>query len=446
MDRPLPRKCIATLSARRRARWPRAAFVAASLMLSAFVHAGEPAAYDRGAMMRAVAENWRASQQPDGLLPYGFDFLDDRPDDDATSGAYIAREAGAFWVWARYARAVRDERDRDALRRGLEALAARSLPLGKPRGQRFLDGLHVYDAPIGRMTITRGLRRAGLLYVDQGTAKVVSASGRYDDAWTGATALALLTELAYAEATGEGGFASLRNAWRDALLALYVPGRGFRESPTSIDDDDFATAEAWLALAAYAASDPADVRVQHALADLDAALITRFTRHPNTPGFQWSSMAAAQRWATTHDPRFADFLREQSRVLRERFARRIEVDPFANRCASLEGFAAMRAVLAASSAHADDVAALDAILRRELARLPRLQIHAGQTRLLLGGDGYLVAPAMSRFAGAFFCNEYRPYMRIDAAAHCLSALLAIEEGAPSAEATTVKEIASPEVK
>ena len=106
----------------------------------------------------------------------------------------------------------------------------------------------------------------------------------------------------------------------------------------------------------------------------------------------------------------------------------------------------MRAVLAASSTHADDVAALDAILRRELARLPSLQIHAGQTRLRLGGDGYLVEPAMSRFAGAFFWNEYRPYTRIDAAAHCLSALLGIEEGAPSAEATTVKEIASPEVK
>jgi len=412
-----------------RVRWLRPfACFAAALMLAAFAHASDHDAQgrgtdDRSAMMRGIAEYWLASQQADGLLPYGFDFLTGKADDDVTSTGFIAREAGAIWVWARYYAAVRDERYVEPLRRGLQALAKRSVPFGKPRAQRVLDALRIYQIPFGRMTLTRALHSAGLLYTSEGPASALTASG-LDGAWTGSTALALLAELEYARATGDQRFAASRNAWRDALLALYVPGHGFRDSPASInDDDDFSAGEAWLALAAYSDFDPHDARVRDVLADADNALIARLTARPDTQAFQWSSMAALQRWRTTRDPRFAEFARNQSRVFITRLPRRVERDPYGNRCGWLEGFGAMRALLGEAG---DDVTRLDAAIVREAARLPRLQM-TGEPRMPLGGGGYLVSPALPRFAGAFLWEEYGRITRVDAEAHCLSALLLMHE-------------------
>jgi hypothetical protein len=70
------------------------------------------------------------------------------------------------------------------------------------------------------------------------------------------------------------------------------------------------------------------------------------------------------------------------------------------------------------------------VLAREMARLPRLQIAAAQTQMRLGGEAYLVAPALQRFGGAFLWDEYGPNTRIDAAAHCLSALLLVDPKTP----------------
>lgn len=406
-------------------RWLRPfSYLVAALTFAAFAHAAVPGAQGRGAedpgaMMRAVAEYWLASQQADGLLPYGFDFLTGKADEDAKSSGFIAREAGAMWVWARYYAAVRDDRYVEPLRRGLQALAKRSIPFGKPRAQWLLDALRIYQVPFGRMTLTRALHSVGLLYANEGSARALTTGG-LDGAWTGSTALALLAELEYARASGDQRIAASRQAWRDALLALYVPGHGFRDGPASIDDDDdFAAGEAWLALAAYSDFDPRDTRVRDLLADVDSALIARFTKRPNSMAFQWSSMAALQRWLSTHDPRFIEFARNQARVFTARLPRRVNDDPYGNRCGWLEGFGAMRALLARAG---DDVTNLDAAIAREAVRLPRLQI-ADQSRMTLGGGGYLVSPALPRFAGAFLWQEYGTDTRVDAEAHCLSALL-----------------------
>jgi hypothetical protein len=59
-------------------------------------------------------------------------------------------------------------------------------------------------------------------------------------------------------------------------------------------------------------------------------------------------------------------------------------------------------------------------------KLPRLQIQPGQTGLTLGGDAYLQAPRMAEYAGGFLAGLYEPLTRVDAAGHCLSAMVTIE--------------------
>ena len=404
--------------------------VAATLAASAAV-AG---ANDRPAIMRSIADGWLESQRPDGLLPYGFNFLSGKANDDDKSFGYIAREAGALWVWARYYEQVRDERYREPIRRGIEALVRHSIPFGTSRLQTWLEAAHIYDAPFGRLTLASLLRRFGLLYQPEGPALGLTADGTYD-AWTGGTALALLAELAYARASGDDRFATQRARWRYALLALHIPGGGFRSMPTTIDDDDYANGEAWLALAAYADANPGDARVRQALQDIDDAMLTRYSKRPDRLFYHWGAMAAAQRWRTTREPRFVAYLVQQAAVMVQRFER--YYDASINDCATMEGFAATRSVLGRDgNGVPQGIRRMNEIFVREMDRLGRLQIAPKQTQLPLGGGAYLYAPALAQFSGAFLWGEFTPETRVDAALHCLSALVTYDENLRSGDPTT----------
>lgn len=101
---------------------------------------------------------------------------------------------------------------------------------------------------------------------------MISLDGRYLTAATGATAVALLAELQYQQATGDDRFGLLRSAWLKGLLSLRIPGRGFRVSPTLIDDTPFYDGEAWFALAYYNERFPQDDGIARLLESLDAYL------------------------------------------------------------------------------------------------------------------------------------------------------------------------------
>lgn len=392
----------------------------------------------RDAMMRDIVDAWMVTQDADGFLPYGFDFLTGRRTDDPKSGGYMIRQAGALWGWARYYGYSGDARYREPIRRGLAALAQHSLPIGKSRAQAWLEQTRVLWLPAGRLTLKSALRSLGLLYDATGAGKVVSANGDYATAWSGTTALALLVELEYRRVTHDDRFAPFRTAWRDGLLALRIPGGGFRESPTSIDDSDFFNGEAWLALAVYADTERNDRVVIDMLADLDARLMRRYAEHPSSTFYQWGAMAAAQRWRTTGDPQFLDYLKQQAEVFTERFGRQIDEDD--NACAPMEGLAVTQGAFVesgeGSSALAQRVVAL---LDREAAKLPSLQIQRGQTQMKLGGEAILTAPHLAEFAGSFLWTRKRPETRVDFAQHCLSALMMIEDN-ERAGRTTVQRV------
>ena len=284
--------------------------------------------------MRLTAESWIASQA-DGFLPYGFDFLADKAiEPNRMSDANLIRQTGSAFALASYYDYTQDARLRDPIRRTLSALSQHSLPIGKGRLQRLVEGTRILSFPVARWKLKTTLDRLGLLYQPSGDGKVVSPDGKYGGALAGTVALALLTEIIYSRASGDDSFAELRVAWVNGLLSLRIPGGGFRQDPLSIDDSDYDNGEGWLALSVYCDMHRDDLRAASELSDLDDALIRRYTETPSVTFLGWGGMAAAQRYRTTHDPKFLAYLRRQGDNFVERFQDRFSAD--GNNCAVME--------------------------------------------------------------------------------------------------------------
>ena len=395
-----------------------------ALAVAALAPGPASAGPDLQPLMRGVAERWRAAQRADGALPYGWDFMADH--DAGPTGdpwTYVVRQAGAFFFLGEYLAHTGDVAAREPLVRGLRAIAAHSLPLGKSRAQGWVERTGILGLPFARWKLRVNLDRAGWLYTKDGPGRVVSPDGRYATALTGGTAVALLAELAYSRATGDEQFAAWRQGWMQALVSLHVPGRGFRETPASIDESDYSNGEAWLALARYADRFPQDAALQLVLADVDAALMARYSSTPSIQFHAWGAQAAAQRLRTTGDARFRAYLVEQGRVFLRRYVRQLGADD--NNCAAMEGVASIVAALGARQSSGDAALAdeLRAWLDREADKLPRLQIAPGQTHLALGGRAQLDAPRLADFAGDFLEGMYSPVTRVDVSGHCLSAMV-----------------------
>ena len=90
------------------------------------------------------------------------------------------------------------------------------------------------------------------------------------------------------------------------------------------------------------------------------------------------------------------------------------------------GLARGTALKASGEKDTDRVREMHDWLSGEIAKLPKLQIQPGQQGMALGGEAYLRAPRMADYAGEFLGGVYEPMTRVDAAGHCLSAMVIIE--------------------
>jgi len=384
-------------------------------------------------MMRLTVDNWISSQAPDGSLPYGYDFLADKPTErEGDPWAYIVRQAGSFYMLAEYFRYTGDSRLKEPLQRAIGALDRHSLPIGKRSTQHWLEEMRILSLPFARWKLMRALDHLGLLYQDTGAGKVVSPDARYSGALAGAVAVSLLAEMSYARASGDERFAALRSAWLAGLLSLHIPGGGFRDTPTSIDDSDYANGEGWFALAVYCDTHRGDARTAEILAELDAVMLRRYADKPSRAFFHWGAMAAEQRHATTGDARFLQFMQRQAAVYFDRLQPRL--DPVSNSCTDMEGLAAMLAAMRRSGADATLADRIRVRLASEAVKLPRLQVQPGQQGLAFAGEARLTAPRMATFGGAFLVGRDTPTTQVDAAAHCLAAMIRIERDALLASA------------
>ena len=365
-----------------------------------------------------------ASQQPSGFLRYGFDFLaDTAAEPGAMSAVQLTRQAVVAAVLADYYALARDPRAAAATRELLAAFGEHTLSIGKSRLQEAIEWTRLLSMPFGRTRIESALNRWGLLYETAGPGKLLSPDANYANAYAGAVALALLTEVRYSQATGDMRYAALRQAWLEGLIALRIPGDGFRQIPASIETHPYYDGEPWTALAEYHRAFPQDRRAGDLLADVDAALMEKYGQHFKIDFVHWGLMAAAVRYADTRDWKTLEFIKAQT----TEFLNRQESHPDnTNNCADVEGIVD---ALGALRGGGEEGGALYARALRwaqaEMLEAGTMQIQPGQTELVFS-NARITAPRLQELAGSFRSGLYRADTLIDLTGHCLSALVKLK--------------------
>jgi hypothetical protein len=319
-------------------------------------------------------------QQVDGMFGYEYDFVSGKFLDRDN----IVRQTGAGFGIAEYLKASGDQAFVEPVQRALTAFGSHSIATG--------------------------------------TGKAVSPDAKPANARTGATALALLTELFYFEQTRDNRFADLRQAWLDGLRSMQLESGGFAENPEAKTESPYFNGETWLALAHYVRLFPDDAAARDALARAESYLIGHYTNSPDLAFFHWGMLAAAVRYETTREPRFIEYISMQGWLFV--FYLRPDLNPQTNACYSVEGLAAGARALRLAD-RTNDLAYAPTVdrIERELANAFEMQIMPGQMSMALGGGRYLVDSEMDARAGAFLNGRGKPQTRIDFTQHCLSAMM-----------------------
>jgi len=391
--------------------------------------ASAPASAEKNERAWSAAQQLLRAQMPSGQFDFEYDFLlgGNRPATRVGIGKLevITREAGTAYGLSSYLLHDDNEQVRRALAAILLNLEKLSLPIAKAPGQEMLEGMGLLRLPFGRYKLHGTLHWLGLLYRPNGDGRLVSYDRSFETAWGGATALSLLTELQFYEASHDHRFENLRQAWLRGLLVLY-DGAGFRNLPDTIDENALSNGEIWLALATYARLFPDDREVAGVVSRVDDFMLGTYGAKFNHDIYSWAMKAAAERFRATGDAKFARFIQAQTRL------RLAETRPASeaadNSCAEVEGLVAALRVLTTSKFEDKAlVPRLRQVVAAEMIKNNALQIQSGQDRIDLGHGAYLSSPVIAQHAGAFLAGAHQPYLRIDFTEHCICALLELEK-------------------
>jgi hypothetical protein len=415
------------MSAGTRAVWARSPVVRAIVLLlvqAAVTVAGGRAAADDLAAQRAAAHQLVRGQLPSGLLDYDMDFLAGTGFGSGKNrrekAAFIARQASAAYGLAKYFEQTKDDHVREPLARLIAALGDLSLPIAKSAKQRLVESTGLLALPVFRARLRDMLGDYGLLYSRSGEGAVVAYEQGYGTAWAGTTAMALMAELHYFRASGDPRFAALRGRWRRGLDALRLPGHGFREFPDSLDEGSYANGEAWLALALFVDTLPGGAVSADEMRSIDDYMIATYSGKDDVAFFHWGAMATARRFLTSKDGKFVGFAEVQAQAA---LGSAPPQDTPHNTCPLVEGLAASAATLAQGGRRDSALhRALRTRIRAEMDKNNALQIRPGADRLGAGENGYLFAPQLGDYAGAYLFGRHTPTVRVDMTHHCISAI------------------------
>ncbi len=327
-------------------------------------------------------------QKNSGLFNYEYDFLGGKYE----KGDNIVRQTGAGYGLGEYLVAFNDPVIEKTLEKAITAYQAHSIP--------FSNG----------QLVTTG-------------------DGSLKNAKTGATALALISELFYFEATNNNQFENVRKQWLTGLLSLRMPWGGFRKAPRVHEESPYFTGETWLALAHYQRLFPGNHIVEDTLLELDEILLKRY-RHECDPGFfHWGVMAAVTRYQTGADSSLLRYATRQSDMFMNDL--RPKVRKVANTSAHMEGLISVLATLLDEGVRGASYACvLQQAAKRvedEMTHNMSMFITPEQSSLSFPSGSSLFSPELSQFSGAFTNGPSSTMARIDFTQHGLSALVKLSQ-------------------
>lgn len=339
-----------------------------------------PLAVERAALAAAYLAG---AEREDGGFVYEYDFAAGGSSDADN----IVRQAGAGFVLAHYLAHSRDLSHAPRVSRALEFYEGKSLD--------FREG------------------------------KLVAAGGDATSANAGATALAMLTELFYFEATGDARFAPLRADWLEGLAALWLPHGGFAATPGSERSSPYFDGESWLALAHYQRLFPDHAPALALLDEADRHFLAHYGNSLDIGFAHWGLMAAAIRHQATRDPAFLAFSARTALGLLDELGP--EISPDTNACYLVEGLAAAAGEFEGVGVYAPLLDRISARIETELYKSLLFQVRAGQTQIDLAPGRFFYDEALGTQAGAFLNGRYALKSRVDFTQHCLSALMVYEK-------------------
>lgn len=368
----------------------------------------------------AVAQLNR-SQLSSGFFPYDYDFISGNSTDMAEiDGVNLVRQAGGAFVLGEYLEACIHQPTTQTLTTFIEKAVSRSLPISKGYLQRGLEWLGLYNRWQIWVPLREPLYRSGLLFSTEGEALLVTVHEDYESAWPGATALTLIAALKYRRATTDRQFDEMITRWKNGLLALKVPGRGFREAPHYLSESPYVNGEGWLAIAEYSRIFPEDDNANQILLELDKYILQKYGDGGNSRFYHWGTMAAVVRSDMSQDGRFDDFIYR----LTEHYLNTEEQKeyPIVNRCSAVEGLATFVAFMNNRGLRTDPlVLRARKFIALTMAANRQLQVDAKFAASLANGEKHL--SALDRYQGAFVKSLDDPVMRVDYTQHCINAML-----------------------
>ncbi|MBF0622724.1 MAG: hypothetical protein HQL54_12435, partial [Magnetococcales bacterium] len=157
---------------------------------------------DGNGLDRAIHEAFQAlhrMQKDDGLFQYKYNFVSQKYSNDNN----MVRQAGTAYAIGEYLLYLSSQPTQKALAR------------------------------TAQQTLERILARFKTLSIGYKGGRLISQNRRHDKAKTGITALALVAELHYWQATKDNRFESIRKGWLKGLLALHQKEAGFAKLPGS---------------------------------------------------------------------------------------------------------------------------------------------------------------------------------------------------------------------
>lgn len=251
--------------------------------------------------------------------------------------------------------------------------------------------------------------------------RLLTLKGNLKKAKSGATALALLTNILLSEHLGQAVNEEIEADWLEALLALQMEDGGFEKIPSTEKQSAYSNGEIWLALAYYDRLYPNTGKVIRALVKADNYFTKHYVEEPDIGFFHWGVMAASIRYETTNDHRFADFIARQLELFMVELKPKVKHQ--VNSCYSVEGLLSGAGALHGIPRYGELYRHVTERVAKEMEKNRKLQILPLQDALYFSEDRFLKSPDIPQYSGAFLNGKYRPQVRIDATQHCLSAMV-----------------------